>query len=365
VNGVQELSFQDGRGDAVISADGMLRFFQDDAQTSGEYSAGAVARIRVYDGPLSSDEVSALDSAPPLFVRGDVAGDGRVTITDAVLLVRILIEQDPAPEQGSTAFMRADANGDTFLNVADVVRIVDIILGIPAERPVAGEPQRPAIELGTMIPLPSGQQAVPVVLHTAAPMAGLQMSLTFDPEQLRPGTPVLAAAYSGFTIASHIDGHTLRMVVYSTTIHDLPAGTVSLAYIPIIFRQAEAGSPSPIITEAVASTRQAQSVRVEIRPSASRVPAAYILHAARPNPFNPATAIAYEVPEQAHITLTVYNLAGQQVVRLVDGVQAPGSYTAVWDGRNAYGQPVASGVYLYRLTSSSGFSRTRRVTLLK
>ncbi|MBI4553441.1 MAG: T9SS type A sorting domain-containing protein [Candidatus Latescibacteria bacterium] len=85
----------------------------------------------------------------------------------------------------------------------------------------------------------------------------------------------------------------------------------------------------------------------------------------RPNPFNPATRIAYDVPQAAHIILAVYNLLGQQVARLVDEPKAPGRYVVAWDGRNVHGEAVASGVYLYRLTMTAGFSQTRWMTLLK
>ncbi|MBI4551569.1 MAG: T9SS type A sorting domain-containing protein, partial [Candidatus Latescibacteria bacterium] len=75
--------------------------------------------------------------------------------------------------------------------------------------------------------------------------------------------------------------------------------------------------------------------------------------------------LAYEVPKAAHIVLAVYNLLGQEVIRLVDAEQQPGRYELVWTGRTAQGLSVASGVYLYRLTSSTGFSETKRMTLLK
>ena len=98
---------------------------------------------------------------------------------------------------------------------------------------------------------------------------------------------------------------------------------------------------------------------------AAALPTAFSLSANRPNPFNPATQIAYEVPQQAHITLAVYNVLGQEVVRLVDREQQAGRYTVTWDGRNTQGQGVSSGVYLYRLTSSTGFVESRRMVLLK
>lgn len=72
-----------------------------------------------------------------------------------------------------------------------------------------------------------------------------------------------------------------------------------------------------------------------------------------PNPFNPSTVISYSIGQQEHVTLTVFNLLGQEIIRLVDRVQEPGSWTATWNGRNADGSSVSSGVYLYRLTVGS------------
>ena len=122
--------------------------------------------------------------------------------------------------------------------------------------------------------------------------------------------------------------------------------------------------------EIILVNHQAQQVPVTLSNatvvvSSSAVPRAFTLGNARPNPFNPSTTIAYKVPQQSHITLTVYNILGQEVVRLVDQAQAPGRYTIVWNGTNALGQTVTSGVYLYRLTSSTGYNQAKRITLLK
>ena len=94
------------------------------------------------------------------------------------------------------------------------------------------------------------------------------------------------------------------------------------------------------------------------------LPFDFILHAARPNPFNPSTTILYEVSHPAHVTLMVYNILGQGVIRLVDGQKAAGRYSAFWHGRNAQGQAVASGIYVYRMTAGD-FAETKRMTLLK
>ena len=93
--------------------------------------------------------------------------------------------------------------------------------------------------------------------------------------------------------------------------------------------------------------------------------APFELNAAYPNPFNPQTQITYELPDQAHVKLIVYNLLGQEIIRLVDQVQPAGPYIVRWNGHNTRGASVASGVYIYRLTTDSGFQAARRVTLVK
>ena len=125
-----------------------------------------------------------------------------------------------------------------------------------------------------------------------------------------------------------------------------------------------AGQASLTMTDLIASRALAQTIPVQfgtvVQPvpgKGTSAPTSFSLNAASPNPFNPATTISYEVPQSAHIQLTVYNLLGQEVVRLVDQTQQPGRYQITWNALNAQGASVASGVYLYRLTSSTGYSR--------
>ncbi len=84
-----------------------------------------------------------------------------------------------------------------------------------------------------------------------------------------------------------------------------------------------------------------------------------------PNPFNPVTTIAYNVPaDVSEIELEVYNVNGRRVRTLVEGTADPGRHTVVWNGRNDDGEPIASGIYFVRLTAESR-SSTRKVVLLK
>lgn len=83
-----------------------------------------------------------------------------------------------------------------------------------------------------------------------------------------------------------------------------------------------------------------------------------------PNPFNPETQINYQLPEAGTVTLVVYNVMGQKIRVLEQTFRQSGVHQVSWNGRDDAGQSVASGVYLYQLTSGA-FSQTRRMLLLK
>ena len=94
-------------------------------------------------------------------------------------------------------------------------------------------------------------------------------------------------------------------------------------------------------------------------------PLSYSLEQNYPNPFNPSTTIAYQVPNDGvRVRLEIYNITGQLVRVLVDGEQAAGEYHVTWDGMDAAGARVSSGMYFYRLTSGD-FVSVKKMMMLK
>jgi hypothetical protein len=83
-----------------------------------------------------------------------------------------------------------------------------------------------------------------------------------------------------------------------------------------------------------------------------------------PNPFNSETSIGFTLPIGSEIELSLYNLAGQQVSRLLHGWREPGRYTARWDGRTDTGHNLATGVYIYRLRAGD-LVQSRKLLLLR
>lgn len=83
-----------------------------------------------------------------------------------------------------------------------------------------------------------------------------------------------------------------------------------------------------------------------------------------PNPFNPTTTIGYSLQNPAMVTLEIYNIRGQKVRTLVQGVQQAGMHTALWDGKDETQRSVSSGIYFYKM-NSSGYEKARKMILLK
>lgn len=83
-----------------------------------------------------------------------------------------------------------------------------------------------------------------------------------------------------------------------------------------------------------------------------------------PNPFNPSTTILYSLASRSHVTITIYNVLGQEVNVLVDDVKSAGEYTASWDGSDFGGRGVASGIYFYRMIADD-HSETAKMILLR
>nr|HPH61728.1 FlgD immunoglobulin-like domain containing protein [Candidatus Syntrophosphaera sp.] len=83
-----------------------------------------------------------------------------------------------------------------------------------------------------------------------------------------------------------------------------------------------------------------------------------------PNPFNPETTISFSLKEAGPVTLDIYNVKGQLVRRLVDEALNSGRHSVVFDGRDANGEPVSSGMYFCQMRAGS-YGATRKMILMK
>ncbi len=286
--------------------------------------------------------------------KGDVNLDGlRYNIADAVYFCGYLLGDvtlmDP-PRQGAAS----DINGDGhFWSIADLIMLVNIVNGnIPP-------PPKPLLPPGeTMVNLveENGLMAVQPDLTTS--LGGVYFVFQY---QGRIGSPFLTKRSRGMRLETRDDGSKLRVVLYSLEGGEIAGGDGPILMIPVegeisLERAELADEDGRLIYGKVSS----ESVN----------PGVFALSQNYPNPFNSTTAISYQlsVVSQSHITLRVYNIAGQLVRTLVDEGQGPGVYSVSWDGRDVQGHEVGSGVYFYRLkVEGDGLkvSETRRMILLR
>ena len=101
---------------------------------------------------------------------------------------------------------------------------------------------------------------------------------------------------------------------------------------------------------------------VEVAESTS--PANFVLSQNYPNPFNPKTDINYQIPDELHVKVKIYNMRGEEVRTLVDGKRYAGTHSVTWDGHDNSGNKVSSGVYIYRLNAGK-YTATKKMAMLK
>jgi len=95
------------------------------------------------------------------------------------------------------------------------------------------------------------------------------------------------------------------------------------------------------------------TVSVEEPEQHSSLPSAFRLFQNFPNPFNPRTSSRYDLPAAGPVSLKIYNIAGQEIITLVEKFQTAGAHSVTWHGNLANGETVPSGMYLYRLQTGN------------
>jgi hypothetical protein len=94
------------------------------------------------------------------------------------------------------------------------------------------------------------------------------------------------------------------------------------------------------------------------------IPDVYALHQNYPNPFNPVTTLRYDLPEDAMVSIMIYDVMGRRIKSLVNTTQSAGYRSVRWDATNSLGEPVSAGMYIYMIKAGQ-FTKTKKMVLLK
>ncbi len=177
--------------------------------------------------------------------------------------------------------------------------------------------------------------------------------------------------YDGFTptekwnfLSGGLQTQSLNGVDVSTLLSEGPFTIPSEASIEMAFAVIGGNSLAELETNADNAQNFWDNPSLDIPQQSQAIPDRFILEQNFPNPFNPETRIGYQIPAAAEVNIQIFNILGQEIRTVVDGHQAAGSYSVMWDGRDAAGQVVPSGVYLYRLTAGE-FTAVRKMILMR
>lgn len=283
----------------------------------------------------------------PIDVRGDINCNGMAyEIADAVMYTNYFLPGLSAfGNHVECSIAASDCNADGItLTIEDLIYLIRVV--IDDAEPYLGNDPSPNVayfnwdhtSTEVSVNTPDSLGAVYLIVE-----AEITPTLLADHMEMRYGWD------TGWT----------KILVYSTQANRfLSAGSlVTIAGATGIVSVATATFDARPVTVAVDSTTGVDD------PSAT-LPTEFALHANFPNPFNPSTTIEYDLPRQASVEIVVYNIAGQKVRTLVNGNIDAGQHAAVWDGRDASGSRVSSGIYIYRITAGD-FVRSRKMLLLK
>ncbi len=315
---------------AVTSALLILLF----AHSYGGDNSGGNAELRPVGG-ITLDTDTCAGQRP-----GDVDGDGQVGgVGDIVFLVSLFYQGGPAPFPLSNG----DVNGDCVIDLDDLYCLQNSGFCIPV--------LCTCVEPTVVLPGDTCASQYPGDLNNSGDIDISDLVFLVN-YMFKGGTP--PSTPSNADINGDCELNISDLVYLVAYMFEGGPPPVDCTCLDPIMGAAPAVSLKQLCLEVPAL---AKALGDDYRP-------AFTLHKNYPNPFNPTTQISFSLTGEAHATLNVFNIAGQLVTTLVDRELPAGEHVVSWDGRNSNNSPVASGIYLYRL-STGDVSRSERMILLK
>ena len=334
----------------------------DDSRTIDAFDAALILMHTVHKVDLEAPDDPFNDQIetdygftfpPAVWHFADVSGEMGITAFDASQVLRRevgLITYFPSEEN---AYRLWDPPANWWKPPAEP----------PPAKPVAtARPMNKTISLGPVEKREDGLIAVPVTIDDMEGLLAGSFALRFDPNHLRPAGVEASDLTENFLFADHAQGDIAR-VGFAAAESQTGSGAIASVLFQPLSATAAVGA-----LELVEAQLNESDIDVHIAASplatASALPRAFALYPNYPNPFNPSTAIRYDLSTDGRVRLNVYDLVGQRIRQLLDGHQPAGRHQLEWDGANENGIVVASGVYLLRLETDRGIL-VRKMSMIK
>ncbi len=321
----------------------------------------------------STDDLTVIAQNSVLSV-GDINGDGCLDILDLIMVVDHIVHRDTLT---GDAFTRADIapwtpgtptpNSDGVVNVQDMSLIQNIILtgeypdGTNINGCIFSGMTKVASDADVKASFYINSEGISSYLDSKIDIRAVQIE--FDNVSSNPSNMTINTDLGqGFYLQT---GEILRTLLYDRLAKKyVQSGKNFLADMPFRISKPENISLKNLIL--IDNNKQkVQNVEFEIiNGNPPALPLDYILYQNYPNPFNPVTTVEFQVPKTTNVTITIYNMLGQEVRALFAQQVLRGTYSVTWDGLNNEGTKMSSGAYIYRMTAGD-YIQSKKMILLK
>jgi hypothetical protein len=286
------------------------------------------------------------------YVPGSFDGEPVISISDLVGIVDYMFQYGPPP----CVLNALDVNGDCLgPDISDLVALIDWMF-MPWDPPPEFPPELKCgcinqgggvakLNRDIRLTLVSEEGATTLQLSSPIDLRGLQVEL-----RMKGGAAIEKLVDERLDLVSGEKNGSVRLGIL-----DLDgANVIAAGETPLVRLNGEVELIEAIVTDVAY-----RSMRAYTMGSDDALPGGYVLSQNYPNPFNPITKISLSLPSAAVVKLEVFNIMGQRVATLYNGVLENGEHVFSWDARE-----MSSGVYFYKLTAPD-FSATRKMVLLK
>ncbi|MEP0829421.1 MAG: T9SS type A sorting domain-containing protein [bacterium] len=308
--------------------------------------------VRVEQTAIVYENGYVLIQKPDLSNLGDINLNGiPYEIGDAVVLTNYFINPRVYP-LNSVQRAYSDVNQDGIMaSVSDLVYLVNKIVNLFGN---SGKLRYDGA--GAEIAAISQDGGLDLIYRSSEELGAVLITFSGAPESGERLTLSSPLSESGLDFKWAQDGATVRSLIFSETGKRLPAGLNTLLRVE--------GEGNLKIQAVELSSTEGLAMPATVKDNFEFLPQGYALYQNHPNPFNPLTAITFDIPKAALVDLKIYNLLGQEICQLVDGFLPAGRHQVIWDGRNRDGSVMASGIYFYTITADR-FNDRKKMILLK
>jgi hypothetical protein len=343
-----------------------LEIAVNDSASQGNYP------IEIVDFQIDENEQDFVKIPGGIYVThytlGDVSRNGELSYYDAAMILKHLVGYINLDDL-QVDLADASYNGEVSALDASIVAqyVAQLSVDIP---PTDNSSLLTTSEFGGFDDAefyPGQTLEVELLINQCTNLLSFELEIEYDGSIMSFEQSVWESPYDDFTIEENNEDGLLRIAGFSGSgsengnlvkLHFTVAETFDGEEIEVTVTKYRLNENVEGVNIVGVFTKSAMGIESDL------IPGQYALHQNYPNPFNPTTQIKYDLPEDAMVSITIYDMMGRIVSNLVSSQQNVGYKSIQWNATNNAGQPVSAGLYLYTIEAGK-FRQTKKMVLLK